>query len=157
MFECSLRPDYLELKEMSVEGTKFQPSTGLILPPHLVPHLFLIKNINKRTIFRSLFYQRDSMTDSDKQLSKHLQSYFTKENVETLRSNANNLLLDSNVTLDETLLDLFRTEYHIRLHWGSQSRFILLLPKHSDERHEEFDKVLTTLFGMCSMQQHGQK
>ena len=57
----------------------------------------------------------------------------------------------SNVMLDDTLLDLFRTEYHIRLHWGSQSRFILQYPENSDERHEEFEKVVTTLFEMCSM------
>ena len=141
---------------MSIEmWTKFQPSIGLTLPPHLVPYLFLFKNIKNRTIVRSLFYQQHDATLSNnsnqQQLSEHLQSYFKKENVDILRSTANSLVC--NVIFDDTLLDLFCTEYHIRLHWGTQSRFILLLPKHSDERHEEFDKVLTTLFEMCSMQQ----
>ena len=82
--------------------------------------------------------------------AQFVSSYFQEETVSTFRSNAKSMI--PNVIFDETLLDLFRTEYHIRLHWGGQSRFILFLPENSDERHEEFEKVITTLFEMCSMQ-----
>ena len=57
----------------------------------------------------------------------------------------------SSVAFDDTLLYLFRTEYHIRRHLGSQNRFILHYPENSDEGHDEFEKVITTLFEMCSM------
>ena len=133
---------------MTVELNGLKMSTGTTLP-HVMPYLSLFTNINQKMIFKTV-YQHNFESDDPNQLAQYTLTYFHEENVQTFRSNVESMI--SNVMFDKTLLDLFRTEYHIRLHWGSQSRFILLCSENSDERHEEFEKVITTLFEMCSMQ-----
>ena len=144
------------MKEMAADYNVLQPTTGITLP-HIVPYMSLFTHINRKPIFKSFYQNQDlvlqSLTkDTDDQLSPQYPStsaYFIEKDIQIFCSNTKKMM--SNVAFDDTLLDLFRTEYHIRLHWGSQSRFILHYPDNSDEGHEEFEKVITTLFEMCSM------
>ena len=51
---------------------------------------------------------------------------------------------------DDLLLDLFRTEFHIRLLWGSKG--VRNYPANFSERHTKFAKVLTALAAICARQ-----
>ena len=141
------------MKEMTIENTMIQsPTTGITLP-HIVPYMSLFSHINHKPSFNALYQNTieskgiHSSIETEDQLDKN--SYFKNDDLEKFRLSTKKMM--SNVVFDDTLLDLFRTEYHIRLHWGSQSRFILRYPENADEGHEEFEKVITTLFEMSSM------
>jgi hypothetical protein len=144
------------MKEMAADYNVLQSTTGITLP-HIVPYMSLFTHINRKPIFKTFYQNQDlvlqSLTkDSDDQISPQYPStlsYFKEKDLHKFCSNTKKMM--SNVAFDDMLLDIFRTEYHIRLHWGSQSRFILHYPENSDEGHEEFEKVITTLFEMCSM------
>lgn len=51
---------------------------------------------------------------------------------------------------DDLLLDLFRTEFHIRLFWGSNG--VAEFPQNFKERHAKFARVLSALAAICSRQ-----
>jgi len=51
---------------------------------------------------------------------------------------------------DDILLDLFRTEFHVRLLWGSKG--VRSYPQNFSERHAKFAKVLTALSAICARQ-----
>ena len=151
--ECELRPLYLEMKEMKVDDKMFEsPNIGLTLP-HIVPYMSLFPIVNRKPIFQTLYQNTNKngtnqySEQNEDQLAKHL--YFRHMNLEKICLNTKKMFL--NLAFDDTLLDLFRTEYHIKLLWGSQSRFVIGYPENADEGHEEFEKVIATLFEMCSM------
>ena len=52
---------------------------------------------------------------------------------------------------EDLLLDLFRTEFHVKLLWGNNG--IQNYPSNFDERHTKFSKVLSALASVCSRQQ----
>jgi len=52
---------------------------------------------------------------------------------------------------EDLLLDLFRTEFHIKLLWGNNG--IQNYPSNFEERHAKFSKVLSALASICSRQQ----
>ncbi len=71
--------------------------------------------------------------------------------IETLEKNAQ--LVYRNVTnFDDVLLDLFRTEFHIKLLWGTNGS--VDYPLNSEERHAKFAKVLSTLAAICTKQMY---
>ena len=146
--ECNLRPKYLDMKEATAEQNSAQ-YTNLITLPHIVPFMSLFEHISQKPIFESFYQDQSKLKTLDHKKVGIAEGYFHEHEIQKYFANSEKMM--SNVMLDDTLLDLFRTEYHIRLHWGSQSRFILQYPENSDERHEEFEKVVTTLFEMCSM------
>ena len=139
------------MKDISIEQNVSK--SGITLP-HILPYMSKSNHINQRTIFKT-FYKNgfENAKSFDSQALHYIDSFFQEEDLKKFHENSQRILTN-NVVFDETLLDLFRTEYHIRLHWGSQGRFVLLAPENSDERHEEFEKVLTSLFEMCSMSSH---
>lgn len=51
---------------------------------------------------------------------------------------------------DDLLIDLFRTEFHIRLFWGSNGA--AAYPNNFNERHEKFARVLSALAAICARQ-----
>ena len=51
---------------------------------------------------------------------------------------------------DDLLFDLFRTEFHIRLFWGTNG--VTDYPHNFNERHTKFAKVLTALATICARQ-----
>ena len=51
---------------------------------------------------------------------------------------------------DDLLFDLFRTEFHIRLFWGTNG--VTDLPHNFNERHTKFAKVLSALASICARQ-----
>ena len=124
--------------------------TAGITLPHIVPYMSLFPLVSHKPIFQAL-YQNTVENSSypeqiEDQLKKHL--HFDKISLQKICLSTKKIM--SNIVFDDTLLDLFRTEYHMRLHWGGQSRFILGYPENTDEGHEEFEKVISTLFEMCS-------
>ena len=145
------------MKEMTIDNNMLHSPTIGITLPHIVPYMSLFSHINQKPTFKALYQNtvknqgiHSSIETKDQFNAKH--SYFKNEDLQKLMLSTKKMM--SNLVFDETLLDLFRTEYHIRLHWGSQSRFILRYPEIADEGHEEFNKVITTLFEMNSMVQN---
>merc|ERR1711971_1145322 len=51
---------------------------------------------------------------------------------------------------DDLLLDLFRTEFHVRLVWGTNG--LADYPENFSERHAKFTKVLAALATICARQ-----
>lgn len=51
---------------------------------------------------------------------------------------------------DDLLIDLFRTEFHVRLFWGSNG--VAAYPNNFNERHEKFARVLSALAAICARQ-----
>ena len=50
---------------------------------------------------------------------------------------------------EQLLLDLFRTEFHVKLLWGSGSG-VLDFPANFEIRHSKFAKVISTLAAICT-------
>ncbi len=51
---------------------------------------------------------------------------------------------------DDLLFDLFRTEFHIRLFWGTNG--VAEYPHNFNTRHEKFQRVLSALAAICASQ-----
>jgi len=51
---------------------------------------------------------------------------------------------------DDLLLDLFRTEFHVRLFWGTNG--LTDYANNFNERHAKFAKVLAALAAICARQ-----
>lgn len=64
------------------------------------------------------------------------------DSIQSFRRNAEIVLGDSKV--DDLLLDMFRTEFHLKFLWGSRGATVS-----SDERHSKFEQVLTVMSGKC--------
>lgn len=62
----------------------------------------------------------------------------------TFRRNGEIVLADSK--LDDLLLDIFRTEFHLKFLWGSRGA-----TAPSDERHSKFERVLNVMSERCEM------
>lgn len=60
----------------------------------------------------------------------------------SFRRNSEIVLGDSKV--DELILDMFRTEFHLKFLWGSRGANVC-----TDERHAKFDQVLTVMSEKC--------
>ena len=60
----------------------------------------------------------------------------------TFRRNAEIVLADSKV--DDVLLDMFRTEFHLKFLWGSRGATVV-----ADERHSKFERVLNVMSEKC--------
>ena len=52
---------------------------------------------------------------------------------------------------EDLLLDFFRTEFHVKLLWGSNGA--INYPDNFEERHAKFSKVLSALASICARQQ----
>ena len=152
LLECQLRPFYLEMKQIKVEDKILEWLTAGITLPHIVPYMSLFPLARHKPIFQTLYQntvENENVScpeQNEDQLKQHL--HFNKIDLQKICLSTKKIL--SNIVFDDTLLDLFRTEYHMRLHWGGQSRFVLGYPENTDEGHEEFEKVISTLFEMCS-------
>lgn len=68
------------------------------------------------------------------------------------RQNGANALstLDGGAPMFEQLLiDLFRTEFHVKLLWGSGSG-VQEFPRNFETRHSKFARVVSTLAAICN-------
>ena len=66
-----------------------------------------------------------------------------------LRKNAQTAFRRINCS-DDLLLDLFRTEFHVRLFWGTNG--LSEYPDNFRQRHAKFAKVLAALATICARQ-----
>ena len=74
------------------------------------------------------------------------------EEESTFRQNAAAFLseIDGGAPIfEQLLLDLFRTEFHVKLLWGSGSG-VLDFPANFEIRHAKFAKVISTLAAICT-------
>ena len=127
--------------------------TAGITLPHIVPYMSLFPLIRHKPIFQALYQnavENENVSCHEEQTVDQLKKHLHFDNVDLQKICLSTKKILSNIVFDDTLLDLFRTEYHMRLHWGGQSRFVLGYPENTDEGHEEFEKVISTLFEMCS-------
>ena len=135
---------------MKVEDKTLELLTAGITLPHIVPYMSLFPIVSHKPIFQALYQNTlENLSNTERnedQLKKQL--HFNRIDLQKICLSTKKIM--SNIVFDDTLLDLFRTEYHMRLHWGGQSRFVLGYPENTDEGHEEFEKVISTLFEMCS-------
>lgn len=60
----------------------------------------------------------------------------------TFRRNAEIVLADSKI--DELLLDMFRTEFHLKFLWGSRGAMVAAV-----ERHLKFEQILGVMSEKC--------
>jgi hypothetical protein len=69
------------------------------------------------------------------------------------RKNGSELLSDfdggGGPIFEQLLLDLFRTEFHVKLLWGSGSG-VHQFPANFEARHSKFAKVVSTLVAICT-------
>ena len=134
----SLKPLFSSLNQFN----KNLPLPNTLTLPAIVPHLDA-----------SLFKHRQSFQllsqvaqDSYQDLAQQRAQFFSPENIQVFQQNAHSVT--SRLEFDNDLLDLFKTEYHIRLLWGN-GKLAKLQPPLSEERHSQFKKVLNTLTNMC--------
>uniref|UniRef100_A0A1B6CI19 SH2 domain-containing protein n=1 Tax=Clastoptera arizonana TaxID=38151 RepID=A0A1B6CI19_9HEMI len=150
-FEAKLRPT---LKNMNECANPQAPNTTI---PHLIPFVLLqertledILGTNTTTISTletSCLSSWESST-SDFGLSTlfaHLETARKfGESINSFRRNSEIVLGDSKV--DELLLDMFRTEFHLKFLWGSRGAVVS-----APERHSKFEQVLTVMSEKCEL------
>uniref|UniRef100_A0A1B0D5K6 Uncharacterized protein n=1 Tax=Phlebotomus papatasi TaxID=29031 RepID=A0A1B0D5K6_PHLPP len=153
-FEAKLRPT---LKSMNDASNPQAPNTCL---PHLLPYVLLkdrrleevIGNATSSPLINACIAPWESSA-SDFGLSifsAHLDSArnFAK-NLPTYRRNAQMILNDSSIRLDELLEDSFRTEFHMKFLWGSKGA-----QTPAKERHAKLEQILTLMSDKyCSTRQ----
>lgn len=143
-FECELLNGPFKLAiEMKSDAHK---EAVVTLPLYIVPYV--------------IGWMGDSNTDKGSKIVQDLQSELLLPavaktsleiecNAEAYRKNAQMAFRHIN-SFEDLLLDLFRTEFHIRLLWGTNG--FLDYPDNFDERHAKFAKVLSALATICSRQ-----
>ena len=80
------------------------------------------------------------------QAQSHL---FARATIDGFKKNAQMAFRHVN-NFDDLLFDLFRTEFHIRLFWGTNG--VTDFPHNFHERHTKFAKVLSALASICARQ-----
>ncbi|XP_055714027.1 SH2 domain-containing protein 3C [Phlebotomus papatasi] len=154
-FEAKLRPT---LKSMNDASNPQAPNTCL---PHLLPYVLLKDRRLEEVIGSSATSSplinaciapwESSASDFGLSIfSAHLDSArnFAK-NLPTYRRNAQMILNDSSIRLDELLEDSFRTEFHMKFLWGSKGA-----QTPAKERHAKLEQILTLMSDKyCSTRQ----
>ncbi|XP_055684873.1 SH2 domain-containing protein 3C isoform X2 [Lutzomyia longipalpis] len=145
-FEAKLRPT---LKSMNDCSNPQAPNTCL---PHMLPYVLLKdrrvdevlgQNPTSSPLISACIAPWESSA-SDFGLSifsSHLdagRNFAT--NLPTYRRNAQMILQDSSIRLDELLEDAFRTEFHMKFLWGSKGA---LTP--AKDRHAKLEQILTLM------------
>jgi hypothetical protein len=93
-----------------------------------------------------------SMTQPDNDNSGVDISTKFPENESIFRRNGSEFLseLDGGAPIfEQLLLDLFRTEFHVKLLWGSGIG-VQEFPQNFEVRHSKFAKVISTLVAICT-------
>ncbi|KAL1123793.1 hypothetical protein AAG570_001564 [Ranatra chinensis] len=154
-FEAKLRPT---LKSMNECTNPQAPNTTI---PHLLPYLLLqdrglddMKVPGSSTLPTCIESNCISAWESTAPdfglgtLFAHLDSArkFT-DSVPTYRRNAEIVLGDTKV--DDLLLDMFRTEFHLKFLWGSRGASRLTSETNHLYNYAKFDEILTALSRKC--------
>jgi hypothetical protein len=123
--------------------------------PHLIPYLVDSVDISSKTVEAQRKEITAIATDCDQCCDLSIfeahceQAYGFAAQHEAFRKSAQLAFRHIN-TFEDLLLDLFRTEFHIRLLWGTNG--VVDYPNNFDERHAKFAKVLTALASICTRQ-----
>lgn len=134
-----------------------QPITTI---PHIVPFLSGCKDLKDKRTFRLLYKEifLSSPGDSDQSLgdsskdsgdeSSLFQLHLAEMNkflqrIEDFKAQADTLMVNFK-TSDEAKMEIFRTDFHLRLFWGSRGCMAS-----TEERHMKFDKVINALATIC--------
>ena len=136
------------LKAMNECSNDLAPNTTI---PHLLPFLLLCErdmdDIYASHTKGSSLLQWES-TESDYGLSiivKHLEEARAfGSSLALFQRNAEHLLADETIALEDLTLDTFRTEFHLKFLWGSRGAAAV-----AHERHAKFQSVLQTLSELC--------
>jgi len=149
-FEAKLRPT---LKSMNECTNPQAPNTTI---PHLLP-FFLLQERSEESLLQGtntgppssalntciIPWEVNSTDFGLATMFAHLEA--TRkfgELLPTFRRNAEIVLQDAK--LDDLLLDMFRTEFHLRFLWGSRGAAV-----HAAERHLKFEQVLSVMSEKC--------
>ncbi|XP_075214377.1 breast cancer anti-estrogen resistance protein 3 homolog isoform X2 [Lycorma delicatula] len=148
-FEAKLRPT---LKSMNDCTNPQAPNTTI---PHLIPFILLQERnlddiidlgTNKKSTLEKICLTSWETSTSDFGLTtlfSHLETARKfGDSIQTFRRNAEIVLGDSKV--DDLLLDMFCTEFHLKFLWGSRGATVS-----PDERHSKFEQVLTVMSEKC--------
>ncbi|RZF35122.1 hypothetical protein LSTR_LSTR009428 [Laodelphax striatellus] len=148
-FEAKLRPT---LKSMNESTNPQAPNTTI---PHILPYILLqersLEDILTADPSKKSSLELSCLTTwetcaADSGLSTlllHLEAARKfSSSIAMLRRNAEIVLGDSKV--DDLLLDMFRTEFHLKFLWGSRGAAVA-----SAERHNKFEQVLTVMSLKC--------
>ncbi len=125
--------------------------------PHIIPFLSGCKDLKERRTFRAMFGEVFGAPEDNKSVDEHplfqghiaqVQKYLKtlgdfKENAESTLT-AEDLKCESEADDASIVPDLFRTELHLRLLWGSTG-----CGAPADERHAKFEKVIAALAAIC--------
>ncbi|KAL0274352.1 UNVERIFIED_CONTAM: hypothetical protein PYX00_006802 [Menopon gallinae] len=153
-YEAKLRPT---LKSMNECTNPQAPNTTI---PHLLPYVLLQERTLEDVLGTSTKFNSSLVTNcltvfestSDFGLTTvfaHLEAGRKfASTLPSFRRNAEIVLGDSKV--DELLLDMFKTEFHLKFLWGSRGATVS-----SEERHAKFDQVLTVMSEKCEPSEFG--
>ncbi|KAF2362424.1 SH2 domain [Trinorchestia longiramus] len=143
-FESKLRST---LKAMNECNNPQAPNTII---PHILPFMVLCERdlediYSLRRKDESLLQWEASTSDYGLQmlLMHLLDGRSFAHNLTTYRRNAE-LILDDPDTLEDLVLDVFRTEFHLKFLFGSRGAL-----RDAQERHAKFQQILTALSAHC--------
>uniref|UniRef100_A0A6A7G3D2 SH2 domain-containing protein 3C-like n=2 Tax=Hirondellea gigas TaxID=1518452 RepID=A0A6A7G3D2_9CRUS len=143
-FESKLRST---LKSMNECNNPQAPNTVI---PHILPFVMICERdlediYSLRRKEESLLQWESSSSDYGLQMMlQHLQEGRTfAQNLATYRRNAE-LILDDPESLEDLILDVFRTEFHLKFLFGSRGAL-----RDSQERHAKFNQILSALSAHC--------
>uniref|UniRef100_A0A8C9YQA3 BCAR3 adaptor protein, NSP family member n=1 Tax=Sander lucioperca TaxID=283035 RepID=A0A8C9YQA3_SANLU len=129
-YEKTLRPFYKNL----YEGTAFSPA--VVCVPLLLPLLTLMERSSITPEGAELWETSDQGCDI---MLRHLEdARGVAHNANTYTANAQELL--QGFTCDEDLLEVFKTDFQLRLLWGSRGASV-----NQSDRYNKFNLILTAL------------
>ena len=120
-----------------------RPSAGVTVPnvmPYVIEALMAVEETSSIIEDLNQTLISDALAEPKAQWTAMLDS--CKQNAQVAFCRVSNF--------DDLLLDLFRTEFHIRLFWGSNG--VSDYPHNFNERHSKFAKVLSALATICARQ-----
>ncbi|XP_030913753.1 breast cancer anti-estrogen resistance protein 3 isoform X3 [Geospiza fortis] len=136
MYEKQLKPSCKALHEGQDEWTKTLSAPQNITVPLLMPLVTLLER--QAVVFEGMELW-ESSDQSGEIMLRHLgMARLMAQHAETFRLRAQQLLQDFQP--DEELSEIFKTEFQMRLLWGSKGAQV-----NQSERYEKFSRILTAL------------
>ena len=130
--------------EEMVTTADYSQSAGAITVPNVMPYVLGTLRTLKETscIIEDLCEELIPLGEQPPQPYWSMTIDGFKKNAQMAFRHVNNF--------DDLLFDLFRTEFHIRLFWGTNG--VTDFPHNFNERHTKFAKVLSALASICARQ-----
>ncbi len=136
------------IQEMVTTDISYSQSAGVTVPnvmPYVVGTLRTLKETS--CIIEDLC---EELIPLEQQQQQQQQPYlYASMAIDGFKKNAQMAFRHVN-NFDDLLFDLFRTEFHIRLFWGTNG--VTDFPHNFNERHTKFAKVLSALASICARQ-----